>query len=114
MSNIKISGVLGKDAEKRFLPNGDPVMQMSVSVYTGKKDGNYNPSVWVNVSCFDEQIVNNFEMYKKGTKVTVTGQPRPPRTYQKDGQEKSAGLEVTAYQIELGDTFREQQDDMSF
>ena len=112
--NIKLAGTLGGDAVKRYLPDGTPVLEMSVSVYTGgTKESGYKPSLWVRVSCFDKVIIESADLYKKGAKVTITGQPKPLYTYLKDGEPR-ANFEVVAYQIELGDTFREQQDDMSF
>lgn len=105
--NIKLTGTLIKDVVLRFTPQGKPVADMTVSMYTGgSKEQGYKKSVFVNVTAWDElgETVNN--TLKKGEKITVTGAVKEPRTYKgRDGQERQAGLEVTASDIQKGDGF---------
>ena len=42
MNSITIAGSLGKDAEIRYLPNGDPVAAFSVADSQGKE----KPTIW--------------------------------------------------------------------
>lgn len=116
MANIKFSGNIGKEPELRYAPDGKPILNFSVALYTGgtKKSG-YNESVWVRVSAFDELAERMGDTLTKGAKITITGTPRPPRVWQdKDGNARPAGLEVTAYEIELGDGFKVESEDVPF
>ena len=107
MDNIKICGRLVKDAELRFTPEGKPVLQFRMAMYTGgNKAEGYKESVWVGVSAFDELAESSAKAMVKGTVVTVTGLTRTPRTYEVNGETRSAGLEITAHAIEVGDGFK--------
>ncbi|MFA5208316.1 MAG: single-stranded DNA-binding protein [Candidatus Paceibacterota bacterium] len=105
MANIKITGTVMK-CESRFTPQGKQVLEIGLSLYTGgDREKGYNKSVWVNCAAWEELAVAN-DALKKGDRITVTGQVKEPRTYKKDGIDYPAGLEVTAYEIEVGDTFK--------
>jgi single-stranded DNA-binding protein len=106
MANIKISGTVVK-SEQRFTPAGKQVLEIGLSLYTGgSKEEGYKKSVWVNVSAWEELAVAN-DSLKKGDHITVTGQVKEPRFYEGHGiKEYPAGLEVTAYEITVGDEFR--------
>jgi single-stranded DNA-binding protein len=107
MANIKISGTVMK-CESRFTPQGKQVLEIGMSLYTGgSKAEGYKPSVWVNVGAWEELAVAN-DALKKGDHITVTGQVKEPRTYKKDGVDYPAGLEVTAYEITVGDEFKKE------
>jgi single-strand DNA-binding protein len=110
--NIKFSGNVGKEPEMRYTPAGKPITTFSVALYTGgTKDKGYNEPVWVRVSAWEAlaETVNN--TIKKGMKVTVSGQPQSPRTYENKttGETRSAGLEVTAYEVVEGDALNQDQ-----
>lgn len=103
--NIKISGTVVK-AEQRFTPQGKQVLEIGLSLYTGgNKEEGYKKSVWVNVVAWEELAVAN-DALKKGDRITVTGQVKEPRFYKKEGVDYPAGLEVTAYEIAVGDEFK--------
>ena len=107
MSNIKFTGTIIKDPEIRFTPEGKEVLTFSIPLYTGgNKQNGYKPSVYVRVTAWEE-LAEQWQTLTKGTKVTVTGTPQPSRTYEQDGETKSAGLEVTANEIVIGNTFEE-------
>ena len=42
MNSLMVAGGLGKDAEIRYLPNGDPVASFSVADDQGKE----KPTIW--------------------------------------------------------------------
>jgi single-stranded DNA-binding protein len=106
MANIKFSGTVMK-SESRFTPQGKQVLEIGMSLYTGgSKAEGYKPSVWVNVAAWEEIAVAN-DALKKGDHITVTGQVKEPRTYKGHGIDNyPAGLEVTAYEITIGDEFK--------
>jgi len=105
MANIKLTGTVMK-VESRFTPQGKQVLEIGLSMYTGgNKEEGYKKSVWVNCVAWEDLAVAN-DALKKGDHITVTGQVKEPRTYKKDGVDYPAGLEVTAYEIEVGDTFK--------
>ena len=111
MSNIKFTGTIMK-AESRFTPQGKQVLEIGLSMYTGgNKEEGYKKGVWVNVSAWEELAVAN-DALKKGDHITVTGQVKEPRTYKKEGVDYPAGLEVTAYEIVIGDEFKKSNRDV--
>ncbi len=111
MNNITIHGNIGKEPEMRYNPEGKPMTSFSVGLYTGKKDGQYLPSVWVRVTAWDD-LAEQAGKLSKGQRVKVSGIPRPPRTWKDDkGVEHPAGLEITAREIE---TENKQEEDMPF
>ena len=108
MANIKFSGNIGKEPELRYTPEGKPVLGFSVALYTGgTKEKGFSDPVWVRVSAFDDLAEKTSEFLTSGARVTVTGIPRPPRTWtDKSGAVHPVGLEITAREIELGDGFK--------
>lgn len=112
MSNIKLTGRIATEPRIGFTPEGKEVANFRMSLYTGgTKEKGYTPSVFVGVTKWD--VSEGDRMLKKGTVVTVTGQVQPPRSY-KDrdtGAEKSAGLEITAKVIVIGDDFKPEVDE---
>lgn len=112
MSNIKFSGIIGKEPESRYTPEGKRVLQFSVSLWTGgNKERGYTDSLWIRVEAWEERAELWADKLAKGNRVTVTGTPKPPRTYKdRDGNERSAGVEVRAWEIEVGDAFKVEQD----
>ena len=112
MDNMKFSGRVVGEPELRYTPAGKAILTFSVSVYTGgNKDAGYQPSMFFRVDVWDEAAVEISETLKKGDIVTVTGRAKPPRTYTKDGETRSAGPEVTASDVTMGDAFRDQPSD---
>ena len=69
MNSISIAGQLGKDAEQRFLPNGDAVASFSVADSQGKD----KPTIWWNCSLFGKRAEALTQYLTKGQAVTVSG-----------------------------------------
>ena len=69
MNNITIAGQLGKDAEVKFLSNGDPVASFSVADSQGKD----KPTIWWNCSLFGKRAESLAQYLTKGQSVTVSG-----------------------------------------
>jgi single-strand DNA-binding protein len=69
MNNITVAGSLGKDAEVRYLPNGDPVASFSVADSQGRD----KPTIWWNASLFGKRAESLAPYLVKGQAVTITG-----------------------------------------
>ena len=84
MNNLTIAGQLGKDAEVRFLPNGDPVANFSIADSQGKdKD-----AIWWNCQLFGKRAESLAQYLVKGQAVTITGSVSQRKYTDKNGQER--------------------------
>lgn len=84
MNNITVAGQLGRDAELRYMPNGDAVANFSVADSQGKD----KPTIWWNCQLFGKRAESLSQYLTKGMSVTVTGNITQ-RTYtDKQGAEK--------------------------
>lgn len=84
MNNLTVAGQLGKDAEVRFLPNGDPVANFSIADSQGKdKD-----AIWWNCQLFGKRAESLAQYLTKGQAVTITGVISQRKYTDKNGQER--------------------------
>ena len=84
MNSLTIAGQLGRDAEVRFLPNGDPVANFSVADSQGKdKD-----AIWWNCQLFGKRAESLAQYLTKGQAVTITGSVSQRKYTDKNGVEK--------------------------
>jgi len=95
MNNITIAGQLGRDAEVRYLPNGDAVANFSVADSQGKD----KTTIWWNCQLFGKRAESLSQYLTKGQSVTVSGNITQ-RTYQKDGVDKTA-MEIRVSDVAL-------------
>ena len=95
MNNITVAGQLGRDAELRFLPNGDPVANFSVADSQGKD----KTTIWWNCQLFGKRAESLSQHLTKGQAVTVSGNITQ-RTYQKDGVDKTI-MEIRVADVAL-------------
>ena len=86
MNNITIAGQLGKDAEVRFLQNGDAVANFSVADSQGKD----KLTIWWNASLFGKRAESLAPYLLKGQAVTVTGTVTEREYTDKDGNKRKA------------------------
>lgn len=86
MNSINIAGMLGKDAEVRFLPNGDPVASFSVADSQGKD----KRTIWWRCSLFGKRAESLAPYLLKGAHITVTGNVTERAYTDKNGIEKVA------------------------
>lgn len=93
MNSISVSGILGKDSEKRFLSNNDPVLNFSVADSQGRD----KPTIWWNCSLFGKRAESLEQYLKKGTNVTVIGNVSM-REYT-----DNAGVKKQAYDVRVVD-----------
>ena len=99
MNNITIAGQLGKDAEVKFLSNGDPVASFSVADSQGKD----KPTIWWNCSLFGKRTDSLTPYLKKGGAVTVIGTVSEREWTDKDGNKrKSMDVRVSDVALQGG------------
>lgn len=96
MNSISISGNLGKDAEQRFLPNGDAVASFSVADSQGKE----KPSIWWNCALFGKRAEALGQYLIKGQQVTVIGNVTQREYTDKDGN-KRVSMDVRVNDVAL-------------
>lgn len=86
MNVITIAGQLGKDAEIRYMPNGDPVCSFSLADSQGKD----KPTIWWRCSLFGKRAESLSQYLTKGQSVTVSGVFTEREYTDKDGAQKKA------------------------
>lgn len=86
MNIITVAGRTGKDAELRFLQNGDPVLGFSVADDMGKDKG----AIWWECSLFGKRGESLAPYIVKGTSLTVSGSVTERKYTDKDGIERKA------------------------
>jgi len=86
MNIICIAGQLGKDAEVKYLANGDAVCNFSVADSQGKD----KPTIWWRCSLFGKRADSLSQYLKKGQAVTVSGNITEREYTDKDGTVKKA------------------------
>lgn len=104
MNIVCIAGQLGKDAEVRFLPNGDPVANFSVADSQGKD----KPTIWWNCSLFGKRAESLAQYLTKGQAVTITGNVTEREYTDKDGNKRKA-QEIRVNDVALQGGKREQE-----
>lgn len=104
MNNITIAGQLGKDAETRYLPNGDPVASFSVADSQGKE----KPTIWWNCQLFGKRAESLAPYLVKGQAVTVTGNVTEREYTDKTGTQRKS-MDVRVSDLALQGAKREAQ-----
>jgi single-strand DNA-binding protein len=99
MNSITVAGNIGKDAEVRYLPNGDPVCSFSVADSQGRE----KPTIWWNCSLFGKRAESLAPYLLKGGQVTVTGTVTEREWTDKDGaKRKSIDVRVSDVALQGG------------
>jgi len=93
MNNITVAGPLGRDAELRNLPNGDPVVNFSVADSQGRD----KPTIWWRCQLFGKRAESLHQYLTKGQQVAVSGSVSE-RKYT-----DNAGVEKTSMDIRVND-----------
>lgn len=96
MNIITIAGNLGKDAESRFLDNGDAVCSFSVADQAGKD----KPTIWWRCSMFGKRAEALGVYLTKGSQVTVVGTASERKWTDRDGAERTS-MEIRVTDIKL-------------
>lgn len=106
MNSITIAGQLGRDAEQRYLPNGDAVLSFSVADSQGKD----KPTVWWNCSIFGKRGESLSQYLTKGQSVTVVGNISQREYTDKDGNKRTS-IDVRVNDVALQGGKREAGND---
>lgn len=98
MNLFTFTGNLGKDAEVKVLPNGNPVCEFSVAVKSGY--GDREKTNWVRCAMFGKRSEGQLPSYlTKGTQVAVSGELELQEWEGQNG--KGAALSVKVNELDL-------------
>lgn len=107
MNFITISGGLGRDAELKYLNNGDPICSFSVADSQGRD----KPTIWWRCSLFGKRGQSLASYLTKGQSVTVVG-TITEREWEKDGvKQKSMDVRVSEIALQGGRRDAESQEE---
>jgi single-strand DNA-binding protein len=107
MNSITIVGGLGRDAEIKYLNNGDPICNFSVADSQGRDKG----TIWWNCTLFGKRGEALAQYLTKGQSVTVVGSITE-REWEKDGvKRKSMDVRVSEIALQGGRKDSEPQEE---
>jgi len=111
MSNVfSFTGAIGRDAEVRTTPNGQPVLNFTVANNIGF--GDRQKTLWIRVTLWGKRAEGSLQNYlKKGQQVFVSGE-LSQNEYQKQDGTTGTSLELNANIIDLVGRRNEQADPM--
>ena len=98
MNAWQFTGNIGKDAESRFLPNGDPVVSFSVGVKSGY--GEKATTTWARCAMFGKRAESVSQYLTKGQLVGISGEVTLREWNDKEGQKRNS-LEVRVNDLTL-------------
>ena len=98
MNAWQFTGNIGKDAESRFLPNGDPVVSFSVGVKSGY--GEKATTTWARCAMFGKRAESVSQYLTKGQLVGISGEVTLREWNDKEGQKRNS-LEVRVNDLSL-------------
>ena len=96
MNIVCVAGQLGKDAEVRYLANGDAVCNFSVADSQGKD----KPTIWWNCSLFGKRAESLAPYLLKGGAVTVSGNVTEREYKANDGTPRKS-MEIRVQDVAL-------------
>jgi single-strand DNA-binding protein len=105
MNQITVAGTLGRDAEVRYLNNGDAVCNFSVADSQGRE----KPTIWWNCTLYGKRGESLAQYLSKGQSVTVVGSITEREFTDKNGNHRKA-MDVRVNEIALQGGRREQQE----
>jgi single-strand DNA-binding protein len=100
MSNVfSFTGTVGRDAEVRYLPSGQAVLNVTVANNIGF--GDKQQTLWVRVALWGKRAEGQLQNYlKKGQQVFVSGE-LTQREYQANDGSTKTSLELNANILDL-------------
>ena len=97
MNTLIIAGTLTRDAEVKYLPNGDPIANFSVADNQGGRD---KQAIFWNCGLYGKRAESLAQYLTKGQAVTVTGSVSEREWTSKDG-EKRKTMDVRVNDVAL-------------
>jgi single-strand DNA-binding protein len=108
MNSITIVGGLGRDAELKYLNNGDPICNFSVADSQGRDKG----TIWWNCTLFGKRGEALSQYLTKGQSVTVVGTITEREWQDKEGaKRKSMDVRVSEIALQGGRKDAEPQEE---
>ena len=108
MNSITIAGGLGRDAELKYLNNGDPICNFSVADSQGRDKG----TIWWNCTLFGKRGEALAQYLTKGQSVTVVGTITEREWQDKEGaKRKSMDVRVSEIALQGGRKDAEPQEE---
>jgi len=108
MNNITVAGTLGKDAEVKYLANGDAICNFSVADSQGRE----KPTIWWNCGLYGKRAESLSQYLVKGQAVTVTGSVSEREWTDKEGNKrKSMDVRVNDVALQGGRKDAEPQEE---
>lgn len=98
MNNWNFTGNLGRDAEQRFIPSGESIVNFSVAVKSGY--GDKAVTTWVNCVLWGKRGESLVQYLTKGQLVGISGEASM-REYEKKDGTKGASLDVRVNDLKL-------------
>lgn len=81
-----VLGRLGRDAELRYTPQNEPVMNLALAYNYGKKENGNQPTQWLDATCWGKRAEALAQYMLKGQQLMVTVSDVHIETYEgKDG-----------------------------
>ena len=102
VNKIILVGNLGRDPETKYLPSGDAVCNFSIATSETWKDKageKQEATEWHRISAFGKLAEICGQFLKKGSTVYIEGSIKT-RTYEKDGEKRSA-TEIRADRMQM-------------
>jgi single-strand DNA-binding protein len=96
MNVITVAGALGKDAEVKYLANGDAICNFSVADSQGRE----KPTIWWNCGLYGKRAESLSQYLTKGQAVTVTGSVSEREWTDKEGNKRKS-MDVRVNDIAL-------------
>ena len=97
MNTLIIAGTLTRDAELKYLPNGDPIANFSIADNQGGRD---KQAIFWNCGLYGKRAESLSQYLTKGQAVTVTGSVSEREWTSKDG-EKRKSMDVRVNDVAL-------------
>ena len=108
MNNITIAGGLGRDAELKYLNNGDPICNFSVADSQGRD----KPTIWWSCTLYGKRAEALSQYLTKGQSVTVIGSVTEREWQDKEGNKrKSMDVRVSEIALQGGRRDAESQEE---
>lgn len=93
---------IGNEPVVRYLPDGKPVLDLSLAYNYGRKDANGNyPTQWVNATLFGDRAEKLQVYLRKGGQILVQLDDLHIDTYQKKDGSNGSSLKARIGNIEL-------------
>jgi single-strand DNA-binding protein len=108
MNSITLAGGLGRDAEVKYLNNGDPICNFSVADSQGRD----KPTIWWNCTLYGKRAEALSQYLTKGQSVTVVGTVTEREWQDKEGaKRKSMDVRVSEIALQGGRKDSEPQEE---